>query len=127
MPNATQILNNPELLEAFVAGSTWSRDQVISTLKASAEKEAAEAESAKQCALAEYPDLLKRSREERDRAANALEDAARALRHANALFFTLKTMVSCDELSLVEIGEEQASAYAERMQDEARYFAEGAQ
>ncbi|MFP3798685.1 hypothetical protein [Paraburkholderia sp. SIMBA_027] len=127
MTSAAEILHNPELLEAFVAGSTWDRDNVIRTLTATAEKKAAEAESAKQRAYAEYPALLKRAREERDRARRELANAAKALRHCCTLFHTIKSLVCDEEFDLAEIGEDQAGFAAERAQDEADYFAETAQ
>ena len=61
------------------------------------------------------------------RAAYELGAAARALRQANDLFFTLKSIVSADAMSLVEIGEELTGNYAQRAQDYAATIAEGAQ
>lgn len=59
------------------------------------------------------------------RAATELSAAARALRHANALFFILNDLLSGDELALVEIGAELTSSYGERATSEAEFFERG--
>ncbi|WP_321968794.1 hypothetical protein [Paraburkholderia tropica] len=128
MFDAQQTLNDPARRAAFVAGLTscgTTKKEATRILNQRAKSQAADIEREKERRYAAFPELENRARETAARAARELEAAARALRHANALFFTLKGMVSADELSLVEIGEEQAGMYAERAQDEARYFAEG--
>ena len=129
MFDAAQTLNDPAQLDAYIAGvvsSGVTKSAAMRALRKQADAQRLEIEREKERRHALFPELEQSAREAAARAAHELEAAARALRQANALFFTLKSMVACDELSLVEIGEELTSNYAERAQEYATTIAEGA-
>ncbi|WP_321920067.1 hypothetical protein [Paraburkholderia tropica] len=135
MLDAAQTLNDPALFSAHIAGaasSGMSKKAATQALRRQAETQEADAVREQQRRVAQFPELEKSARKTAVRAADELAAAARALRQANALFHVLEYIASADDtcgfddLTLAEIGKELAGNYAERAQQQADQFAEGA-